>query len=85
MASLKDKLLSKPTWPGIGSTVLTDHHRKSIGASKKLTKYALPVPVNAAGPRNFSSSELVGFPKMDAVRRGADDHLSIKNIGIEAT
>ena len=83
---MKINLVPKQTWQSMWShEMLTEHQRNSIGASKKLTKYALPIPVGAAGPRNFKSSELVSFPKMEPARAGANDFLAIKNIGIEST
>jgi hypothetical protein len=67
--------------------VLSENQRRSIGVTKKLLKYALPVPVGAAGPRNYvprgtyDGAELLEKP----ARSGADDHKMIKNIGIEST
>jgi hypothetical protein len=87
MTTLKDKLEPRQTWPGVGSTVLSAHQRQSIGATKKLAKYALPVPVGAAGPRDYVPEGTYDGAELRTVpaRSGANDHKLIKNIGIEST
>ncbi len=84
---MKVNLEPKKTWPGVGSTVLTDHQRNSIGAAKRLSKYALPVPPGAAGPREYVSTGTYDGAELRTVpaRAGAWDFRLIKNIGIEST
>lgn len=59
---------------------LTATQRKSIGAGV----YAPRIKEQGeAGPITFKSSKLIGIPRIDSVRPGANDHALIRSRGYQ--